>query len=187
MRFQRFVYGTRGLYLLAAQVAILWLKHSTGGRVSSPVYFSLLVLLIAAQLFRTWAAGFVGTAGRERETRAEALLTAGPYAYVRNPMYLGGLVVTTALAAMSGLWYAAPIAWGAYLFVYANVIPFEEAFLRQRFGDEYLAYLRAVPRLLPTLRPYSERQGKFRLREALANEAAAWTGTLLMAGLFYVL
>lgn len=63
-------------------------------------------MILAAQIFRTWAAGFVGTTARGRVAQAETLLTAGPYAYVRNPMYLGALIITTAFAAMSGLPYA---------------------------------------------------------------------------------
>ena len=108
MKFRRFIYRTRGLYLLVAQTLILWFKQRTGSDVSLPFYLSLLTIVAAAQIFRTWAAGFVGTTARQRETHADILLTAGPYAHVRNPMYLGNLIITTAMAAMSGLWYALP-------------------------------------------------------------------------------
>lgn len=185
MRFRRFIYSTRGLYLLAAQVLILWLKQRLGTGVSLPVYLLLLAIVIAAQFFRTWAAGFVGTTARGRETHADVLLTAGPYAHVRNPMYLGNLIITTALAMMSGLWYALPIAWTAYAFVYGNVIPYEETYLRELFGEAYQAYYRAVPRLLPTLRGYPKRQGVFQLQEGLANEIAAWAVLPIFCYLFW--
>lgn len=187
MRFRRFIYSTRGLYLVVAQVVILWLKHRTRSGVSLPFYLALLGFSAVIQFLRTWAAGFVGTVARERETYAETLLTAGPYAHVRNPMYLGNLLITTALAAMSGLWYAPLIAWVVYAFVYSNVIPYEEAYLRERFGEEYETYCRAVPRLLPTLRGYLEGQGIFRLREGLANEVAAWVVLPVLCYLFWVL
>lgn len=174
MKFRRFIYGTRGLYLFATQLLILWLKQRAGSGVSLPVYLLLLVIIIVAQIFRTWAAGFVGTTARQRETHAETLLTAGPYAHVRNPMYLGNLIITTAMAAMSGLWYAPLLAWAAYAFVYGNVIPYEESYLRGLFGEEYEKYFRAVPRLFPSLRGYSAKQGVFQWREGLANETAAW-------------
>lgn len=185
MSFRRFMYSTRGLYLFIAQVVILWLKHHTGSGMPLPLYLALLALIIVTQFLRTWAAGFVGTTARGRETQAEALLTAGPYAYVRNPMYLGNLVITTALSLMAGLWYAPLIAWAAYALVYSNVIPYEEAFLRERFGEEYAAYCRAVPRLLPILRGYSDRQGVFQLREGVANEVAAWVVLPLFCYLFW--
>ncbi len=187
MRFRRFIFSTRGVYLLAAQAVILWLKHRTESRVSLPAYAILLAIALVAQIFRTWAAGFVGTSARGSNTHAELLLTAGPYAYVRNPMYLGVLIITTAFAAMSGLLYALPIAWTVYAFVYSNVIPYEEAYLRKRFGPEYEAYRGPVPRLVPTRHGYAKRQGEFRLREGLANEMVAWVGATVLAIAFYAL
>ncbi len=183
-RFRRFVYRTRGLYLLAALLVILWLKHRVGSTVSLGWYASLLAMAVAAQSFRTWAAGFVGTTARAAHTSAEVLLTAGPYAHVRNPMYLGNFVIVLSLALMSGLWYAPLIACGAWVFVYAKVIPYEEDFLRHRFADEYEAYTRAVPRLLPSLQRFCPRHGVFRLREGLANEAVAWPVLIIMASAF---
>ncbi len=185
MSFRRFMFSTRGIYLLIAQVVILWLKRRTGSGVPLPLYLALLALIIVTQFFRTWAAGFVGTTARGRETQAEALLTAGPYTHVRNPMYLGNLVITTALSLMSGLWYAPLIAWAAYTFVYSNVIPYEEGYLREQFGEEYAAYCRAVPRLLPTLRGYPDRQGVFQLGEGIANEVAAWVVLPLFCYFFW--
>ncbi len=85
MRVRRFIYSTRGLYLLVALAAILWLKHRLGAGVPSLPRLVLVLLTIGAQLFRTWAAGFIGTTARGRETQAEILLTAGPYACVCNP------------------------------------------------------------------------------------------------------
>ncbi|HCC78534.1 MAG: hypothetical protein A2X25_09460 [Chloroflexi bacterium GWB2_49_20] len=187
MKFRRFIYRTRGLYLLVAQTLILWFKQRTGSDVSLPFYLSLLTIVAAAQIFRTWAAGFVGTTARQRETHADILLTAGPYAHVRNPMYLGNLIITTAMAAMSGLWYALPIAWAAYVFVYANVIPYEESYLWGLFSEEYKKYFRAVPRLLPTLRGYIARQGVFQWREGLANETAAWVALPILCFFFWQL
>ena len=184
VNFRRFIYSTRGGYLLIALLLIVWLKQRAGSGVALPLYLALLAIIIAAQIFRTWAAGFVGTTARARETHAEVLLTAGPYAHVRNPMYLGNLVIVTAFTAMSGLLYAPVIAWVAYTFVYGNVIPYEEDFLQERFGTEYATYCRAVPRLLPTLRGYPKRVGVFQLREGLANEVAAWIVTPLLGYLF---
>ncbi len=187
MKFRRFIYRTRGLYLLCALLVVLWLKHRTGAHLGVRTYLVLLAAVIAAQGFRTWAAGFVGTTARGREPSAPALLTAGPYAYVRNPMYLGILVIVTATGLMSGLWYAPLIVWAAYAFVYGNVIPYEEAYLRQRFGEQYQAYAQAVPRLVPTFRPYRQRHGRFRLAAGLANEVAAWVGVVVILVLFSVL
>lgn len=184
--FRRFIYRTRGIYLLASLLLIIALKHFYGSSIGFRTYLLLLLIALAAQSFRTWAAGFVGTRARGDAPSAEILLTAGPYAHVRNPMYLGNLVIVVALALMSGVWYAPLIALCAWSFVYAKVIPYEEAFLRHRFQDEYEAYFRSVPRLLPALRGYSPKRGFFRIREGLANEVVAWPALVAIAVLFRV-
>ncbi len=51
LRFRRFIYSTRGLYLFAAQVLILWLKQSAGSGVSLPIYLLLLAIVIARKSF----------------------------------------------------------------------------------------------------------------------------------------
>lgn len=187
MSFPRFVYRTRGLYLFAALLILLWLKVRAGAGVALPAYLGLLAAVIGAQVLRTWAAGFIGTTARGSETHADVLVTAGPYAYVRNPMYLGILVIITAVAAMSGLWYALPVIWAIYAGVYATVIPYEEAFLQQQFGREYEEYYRSVPRLVPTSRAHPRPRGTFSLRAGLANELASWTVGGILSALFYVL
>lgn len=181
------VFATRGFYLLAAQVLILWLKQRADAHTSVVTYAVLLAVTLLTQILRTWAAGLVGTVARRPITGAPDLLTAGPYAYVRNPMYLGNLVITTALALMSGLWYAPIIAWVAYAGVYAIVIPYEERYLEARFGQDYRSYKQAVPRLLPEMRRYARRNGTFRLGAAIANELAAWVGIGVFAYIYAVI
>ena len=81
----------------------------------------------------------------------EALATSGPYAYTRNPLYLGSMVLASgfALAARSG-WILGALAI-MFAAIYIPVIRSEEDFLRQRF-PEFEAYAARVPRLVPRLR-----------------------------------
>lgn len=169
-----FIFRTRGLYLFLSLSIILILKYVTASQVSPAIYLSCLALSIAVLALRVWAAGFVGSTARSGETHADALLTAGPYARVRNPMYLTALLLGSLFAVASGLWYAIMIWIVAYAFVYSNVIPYEEYFLREKFGKEYEDYTRQVPRLFPTVKGYDKRVGVFSLREALLNEVAVF-------------
>ena len=78
----------------------------------------------------------------------EELATNGPYAYFRNPLYLGSLVIAIGFAIASrDVWIAVGIL-ALFSLIYVPVIRAEETFLRQRFA-EYDGYARRVPRLLP--------------------------------------
>jgi protein-S-isoprenylcysteine O-methyltransferase Ste14 len=80
--------------------------------------------------------------------RADALVTAGPFARSRNPMYVGFtlMLVGWAIALGSPLALLGPALFAAYLGRFQ--IPGEERALRARFGDSYLGYVRTVPRWL---------------------------------------
>lgn len=179
------MYSTRGLWLQLALLATLYFKAAAGVKVGLLLYFVALSIAIVGQGYRTWAAGFVGTIARGRAVQGEVLITAGPYAHVRNPMYLGILIIMAAFCLMSGLWFSPIIILGTYAFVYSKVIPYEEGYLSEKFKAEYDNYRRLVPRLWPALRPYPRRQGRFELRQGLSNEVFAIPVLLILAGLYY--
>jgi protein-S-isoprenylcysteine O-methyltransferase Ste14 len=78
----------------------------------------------------------------------EELATSGPYAYCRNPLYLGSIIIAIGFAIASrDVWVATAVVL-LFAVVYIPVIRSEEAFLRQRFAD-YEDYAGRVPRLLP--------------------------------------
>jgi len=78
----------------------------------------------------------------------EQLATTGPYAYCRNPLYLGSIIIAIGFAiAARDVWVALGIV-GLFSLIYIPVIRSEETFLRQQFA-EYESYARRVPRLLP--------------------------------------
>jgi protein-S-isoprenylcysteine O-methyltransferase Ste14 len=75
----------------------------------------------------------------------EYLLRSGPYRLSRNPMYLGEAVVWLGWS----LFYGSPAVWAGLAFLcaaWARIVPWEERRLLERFGDDYRAYLAAVPR-----------------------------------------
>ena len=94
-------------------------------------------------IFRAWAAGHI--------RKNDALAVSGPYAYTRNPLYLGSFIIALGFAVASrSLWIAAVMVV-MLLAIYLPVILSEEDFLRQRF-NEFEDYARNVPRLFPKLR-----------------------------------
>lgn len=90
----------------------------------------------------------------------EQLTTTGPYAYTRNPLYLGSLVIAFGFALASRSWIIAAIAAAMLVLIYIPVIRSEEAFLRSRF-PEFDDYCRNVPRLFPRLKLSQGSAGSF--------------------------
>jgi protein-S-isoprenylcysteine O-methyltransferase Ste14 len=86
------------------------------------------------------------------------LATTGPYAYTRNPLYLGSVLIAVGfVVAARNLWIGVG-ALAMFLFIYVPVIKAEEAYLRSAFSG-YAAYADRVPRLLPRLAPYRADDG----------------------------
>jgi protein-S-isoprenylcysteine O-methyltransferase Ste14 len=78
----------------------------------------------------------------------EELTTSGPYAYTRNPLYLGSMILAAGFAVAARSWWIVAMMLIFFVVIYVPVIRGEEAFLRQRFA-EFEDYARSVPRLLP--------------------------------------
>lgn len=135
----------------APRSAAGWLAALTGGAA-----FAVGLALFSASLRRFDAEGD-GTLAPWDPPRH--LVTTGPYAYVRNPMISGVLLVLIGegLAFRSAL----HLVWAA-LFAVINAVYMpllEEPVLRSRFGAEYDAYARHVPRLIPRARPWRGEDG----------------------------
>ena len=154
MTFQAFVFKNRGLLLELAGRR----RSRCCGRPSARSIALGLPLAIAGELLRCWAVGYSGVTTRNDVVTAPKLVTAGPYAYVRNPLYLGNFITAAGFAiAFTGRNSPsrAPALVGGSLAamaaVYATIVPHEEAFLRSQFGEEFERYCERVPRLVPRL------------------------------------
>lgn len=143
----------------------LALELSRTGLVSFAVATPLVIItatLFAAggAILRVWGTAWLGPATvLNGEMQAGAIMADGPYRYVRNPLYLGFLSMAAAIAFMmppTGSLFAMV----ALAIFQMRLIFAEEAFLTQRLGEQYLAYLRAVPRLFPRIRTALARTGR---------------------------
>jgi protein-S-isoprenylcysteine O-methyltransferase Ste14 len=90
----------------------------------------------------------------------EQLATGGPYAYTRNPLYLGSLILAIGFAVASRSWWIVAGIALLFLAVYLPVIRAEETFLRERF-PQFEDYARHVPRFFPRLFPSAKNSGAF--------------------------
>ena len=133
------------------------------GWLSRPSMLSLAIgfpVAILGLLLRGWAAGHL-----EKNIR---LATSGPYAWVRNPLYLGTILVATGLVIASRRpVLTLPFAL-AFVLVYLPAVQREEEYLRELFGD-FDEYSRTVPGFLPR-RPTGAPAGRFRMDLYWRNE-----------------
>ncbi|HEX6496180.1 MAG TPA: isoprenylcysteine carboxylmethyltransferase family protein [Acidobacteriaceae bacterium] len=91
---------------------------------------------------RAYASGYV--------TKNTELTTTGPYAYTRNPLYLGSMLIAFGFAVAAHSWWIALALAVLFALIYLPTIRSEEEFLRGHFSD-YDEYTRRVPRLIPRL------------------------------------
>ncbi len=158
-----FVFARRGeLLALPALALAAW---------GSPSAFSIAVglpLAFVGEAIRAWAVGYSGVTTRGDRVTAPALVTAGPYAHVRNPLYIGNFLTAAGFAiAFTGR--NAPAqrlalvagSLGVMLGVYAIVVPHEERFLRATFGTAFDEYAAAVPRVLPLAEAAGSQRGSY--------------------------
>ena len=82
----------------------------------------------------------------------EALATSGPYAYTRNPLYLGSLLIGIGFAIAARSWWVGIVLVMMFFAIYLPVIRGEENFLRGKF-PEFDEYAHSVPRMFPRLWP----------------------------------
>lgn len=97
---------------------------------------------------RAWATGHL--------RKNDALAMTGPYAYTRNPLYLGSFVMGVGFTVASGRVVLGILFAALFLGIYVPVMRVESATLAKLFGESYQRYLKAVPLFLPRLSPYRE-------------------------------
>jgi protein-S-isoprenylcysteine O-methyltransferase Ste14 len=148
---------------------------------SRPTPLSMAIgvpLSLAGLALRAWAAGCLA--------KNRQLATGGPYAYTRNPLYIGTLLVAAGLAAASCSIGLAALFTAVFLLVYLPVIQNEEQHLRQIFPD-YAQYAERVPALLPRLHPARENSpNPFRAGLYLKNQEYQ-AGLGFLAGMLFLL
>jgi protein-S-isoprenylcysteine O-methyltransferase Ste14 len=119
----------------------LWSADPAPARLAAGAIVALLGLALRAS-----------SAGHVRKNRQLAI--SGPYAYTRNPLYLGSAIAALGFALAGGRWWFFLLFALLFAAVYFPVMRSEQAHLTTLFGEEYSAYARAVPLLLPRWTPW---------------------------------
>ena len=163
-----FVAKLRVPFGFALVVAFLWF--------SRPSWWSLIAGLpvsAAGLALRGWAAGHL-----EKDS---ALAESGPYARVRNPLYLGTLTVAAGFVIASRRWELGVLFAAVFLLVYLPAVQLEEQHLRGLF-PQFEDYSRRVPRVWPRWRGGAGGSKRFRWSQYKRNrEYEAFAGFLIGA------
>ena len=153
-------------------VVFAWFSRPTPQSMAIGIPLSLLGLAL-----RAWAAGCLA--------KNQQLATGGPYAYTRNPLYIGTLLVAAGLAAASRSVGLAALFAAVFLLVYLPVIQNEEQHLRKIF-PEYAAYAERVPALIPRIGPARQNNlNPFRAALYLKNQEYQ-AGLGFVAGMLFL-
>jgi len=116
---------------------------------SRPTKFSLITGLAVALLglaIRAWASGHI--------RKNSVLAVTGPYAFTRNPLYLGSFILGLGASIASGRWWLALIFAVAFLSIYLPVMRVEEGEVAEIFGNKFKQYAEKAPLFFPRLTRY---------------------------------
>lgn len=134
--------------------------------------------MIPGLVLRGFASGHV--------QKDKQLTTSGPYAYTRNPLYLGSLLMAAGFAIAARSWGVVGIMLLTLIVIYVPVVAGEERYLRNAF-PEYDDYARHVPRLFPRFTPYGSSPGSYSFdRYWKHHEYEASIGCLVMLAILIV-
>jgi protein-S-isoprenylcysteine O-methyltransferase Ste14 len=158
----------------------------------TPIPFLLLMVIFEQATISSLIAGFivallgeairlwgVSWAGSETRTTGNVggtfLIISGPFAYLRNPLYVGNIIIYLGLGIMSlSLFpYLQIIALLIFIFQYRLIISEEEDYLKKAYGVQYEKYFKAVPRFFPRLTPYKDNtveQPPYNIKAGLRSE-----------------
>ncbi len=134
------------------------------------------IIALLGEAIRLWG---VSWAGSETRTTGKVggtyLIISGPFAYVRNPLYVGNILIYLGLGIMSYAMfpYLQIIALLFFIFQYYLIVKAEEEYLFNTFGEQYKKYFESVPRFFPRFTPHrdaSVEQPPFKIHEGLKSE-----------------
>jgi protein-S-isoprenylcysteine O-methyltransferase Ste14 len=106
---------------------------------------------IAGLAIRAWAAGHI--------RKNAVLATTGPYAFTRNPLYLGSFILGLGFTIAAGRWLLALLFAALFVGIYLPVMRVEASTLAEMFGDDYRRYAESVPLFVPRLTRYRSQEG----------------------------
>ena len=155
---QFFLYRCALALFLSALLIGAWVFPATGLLGPETTLEELIDALAVALLsvggfLRIWAISHAGKCTRKGRIKTARLITTGPYAYIRHPIYLGNFLIGVGLLFLSGQFWLIPLSLALLALQHRLNIPAEEDLLREKLGQEHEFYCCMVPKYIPGLMP----------------------------------
>ena len=151
------------------------------------------ILILAGEAGRLWAVGYAGGITRTRTGDLNDLVVTGPFAYVRNPIYISNIVMYSGATLILGVPGLLPLTVLYFFIEYSLIILYEESILAKAFSKRYVDYKKMVNRWLPNLKfknkasvsktKASSSQNRFSLNEYMVAEKSTFR---FMAGIVII-
>ena len=141
--------------------------------------------VVMGELIRMWGVHHIGAISRTRSDRLGPLIDSGPFAMVRNPLYLGNILLWLGFAVTARLPWLVPVIAVLLLLEYHAIVRWEERLLETRMGASYQHYMQRVPRWIPRLsgRSISGHEAAFSWKQTIYSER----GTIIAIAAGYLL
>jgi protein-S-isoprenylcysteine O-methyltransferase Ste14 len=148
------------------------------------------------ELLRMWGVHHIGAISRTRSDRLGPLVAGGPFAYMRNPLYVGNVVLWVGFAITARLLWLVPVIVVLLGLEYHAIVRWEERLLESQLGDAYREYTSNVPRWLPARASRSQSAARNEPRDSAVPAVAAFSlrdtlfserGTLVAIAVGYAL
>lgn len=151
------------------------------------------ILVLIGEGIRLWANGYIGhkkvnrTRKNEGESPIGTMITAGPYAYVRHPLYLGTFFIVTGICVAAGRILFAALVLAVFVWIYQRKMNEEDRLLSDEIGAGHSDYMKAVPQWIPLRIPFKKPRGIWSwqgIRASKEWKTILWIGILFIA--FYL-
>jgi protein-S-isoprenylcysteine O-methyltransferase Ste14 len=160
---------------LPAAIAILTLR--LGEAPPSLVLVAIgVAITLVGELIRLWGVHHIGAISRTRSDRLGPLVAAGPFARVRNPLYVGNILLWVGFALTARLIWLTPVIFVLLALEYHAIVRWEETLLESRLGQAYRDYAADVPRWLPTFNSNTRKENP--ASSAVPSDRFSWKDTL---------
>lgn len=142
---------------LAVFAAIVLFSETGDGAIEAATNAAGALLVAVGLAVRIWSVGYVGGCKKRR------IVTDGPYRFIRNPLYAGSFLIAAGMCLLGGSWTASLVALVMFASLFYATVAVEEHTLETWFGEEYLRYMRRVPRFVPDLVAPPPSRGRYEL------------------------